>query len=67
MWQSESSQNTTLSSHNEQLFSNSHRTDNIFRLLSVVKLIHVVDLVDIRFIINEPTYLPAHLPVTYLG
>ena len=67
MRQSKSSQDSTLSTHYQHLFSYSYSTDNILTLFGVIELVHIVDLVDIWLIVNKPTYLSAHLAISYLS
>ena len=67
MWQGESPQNSTFPADDEHLFGDCHCADDIFGLLCVVELIHVVDLVDIGLVVDEPAYLPTHFAVSHLG
>lgn len=66
MWQCKSPQHSTLSADDQHLLSHSHSADNILRLLGVVKLINVINLVDVRLVIHKPTDLSTHLAISNL-
>ena len=67
MWQGKSPQNTALSSNNQHLLGHGNSTDDIFAFLGVIKLVHIVYLIDVRFVVNKPTNFTAHLSIADLG
>jgi hypothetical protein len=67
MWKGESSQNTALTANNQHLLNYGHSTDDIFTFFCVVELVHIVNLVNVRFIIHEPTYFSSHFAIAHLS
>ena len=67
MWEGESSQNTALTANYKHLLNYCHSTDDIFTFFCVVELVHIVNLVNVRFIIHEPTYFSSHFAIAHLS
>lgn len=67
MWKGKSSESSTLSSDYKHLFTDSNCTNHIFTLFCVIKLVHVVNWIDIRFLFNKPTNLSTKFSVTDLS
>lgn len=64
---SESSKSSTLSSNNKHLLTDSNGTNNIFTFFCVIELIHVINWVDIWFLLDKPTNLSTKFSITYLS
>lgn len=66
MRQCESPEHSALPANDQHLLGHRHSADDILRLLGVVKLIDVIDLVDVRLVVHEPADLPSHLAIAHL-
>ena len=66
MGQGEPPEYSAFSADDEELLGDCHCAHDVLAFLGVVELVYVVDLVDVRLVVNEPADLPAHLPVADL-
>lgn len=63
----EPAEGSTFPANDKHLLADSDGADNIFALFGVIELVHVVNRVDVRFILDKPTNFPAELSITNLA
>lgn len=66
MWQGKSSHHTTLSADDKRLFGYWNCTNDVLTFSRIIELIDVINLIDIRLLINKPANLSAHFPISSL-
>ena len=66
MRQGESAEDSALATEDQHLFGDGDGAYDVLGFFGVVVLIHIVDLVDVGFVVNEKTDFSTHFAISDL-